>query len=372
MQKSPIENRQGAVLVLIAILLPVMLILSAIAINFAYMDLCQTELYTATDAATRAAGREFSISRSQTQAISKGKQLASLNKVAGVSLKLSDTDFTFGNSSRPSSNSRYSFDATSSVKNSVQLTGKRSQGTTDGPVPLFMPNLLGRNSVNMTETAISTSIEVDIALVLDRSGSMAYAVDEVANPMVPPYSAPLGWLFGAPAPPICRWRNLVTSVDVFLNEVANSPIDERVSLSTYNHLAATDVSMTSNYSQIALGLTPYTASLSMGATNIGGGIMEGIGALMYSPSSRPYAAKVILVLTDGIHNYGVDPVGSAYAAADSGITIFTVTFANEADIARMQQVASIGGGKHYHASSPAALSQAFQDIAHSLPTLLTK
>jgi Flp pilus assembly protein TadG len=45
-------SRRGAVLVLIAILLPVMLLLSAIAINYCYMDLCRTELYTAVDAAT--------------------------------------------------------------------------------------------------------------------------------------------------------------------------------------------------------------------------------------------------------------------------------------------------------------------------------
>lgn len=372
MAKKPTHRqRKGAVLVLVAILLPVMLILSAMAINFAYIDLCETELYTAADAGARAAGREFGVTRSQTNAVSRGKLVANLNKVSGNGLSLADSDFAFGRSTR-SGLGRYTFDPASTVKNAVQVTARRSQGALDGPISLMMPNIIGRSSVNITEVAISTSVEVDIALVLDRSGSMAYAVDEIANPLVKPNSAPLGWVFCDPAPPICRWRNLVAAVDAFLNEISSSPMDEQVSLSTYNHIALTDVSLTNNYALIDSGMVPYTNSLCMGATNIGGGIAEGIGSLIYSPSARPQAAKVIVVMTDGMHNWGSDPVGAAYWAAGSGITIFTVTFANEAEIWRMQEVAAIGGGKHYHANSASDLSAAFQDIARSLPTLLTK
>ncbi len=364
-------RRQGAVLVLVAILLPVMLILSAVAINYAYMDLCETELYTATDAAARAAGREFGVTRNATAAINRGKQLANLNQVSGDGLTLSDSDFEFGHSVR-SNAGRYTFDPNSTSKNAVQITAKRMQGSADGPISLIMPSVLGRNSFNISESAVSTSVEVDIALVLDRSGSMAYAVDEIADPAVKPASAPPGWTFCMAAPPVCRWRNLVAAVDVFLGEVSTSPMDEQVSLSTYNHLTGTDVNLTRNYAEVSAGLSPYTNSLCMGATNIGGGINEGIGSLFYSPTARPTAAKVIVVMTDGIHNWGSDPIGPAYWAAESGVTVFTVTFANEADITRMREVAAIGGGKHYHAASANDLTAAFQDIARSLPTLLTK
>lgn len=349
-----------------------MLILSAIAINFAYVDLCQTELYTATDAASRACGREFTVARSQSLAIARGKQVAELNKVAGNGLSLANSDFVFGQSVRANLNSRYAFNSSSTKKNSVQVTAHRQTGSLDGAVSLFMPNLLGRSTVDISQTAISTAIEVDIALILDRSGSMAYAVDEAANALVPPYSAPPGWVFCDPAPPICRWRNLETAVSVFLNEMTLSPLDELVSLSTYNHLAVTDISLTSDYALIAAGLTPYTNSFCVGATNIGGGINEGIGALTSSPAARQHAAKVIVLMTDGIHNTGTYPIDPAYYAASQGITVFTITFANEADIPLMQQVAAIGGGKHYHANSPADLIVAFQDIAKGLPTLLTK
>jgi hypothetical protein len=82
--------------------------------------------------------------------------------------------------------------------------------------------------------------------------------------------------------------------------------------------------------------------------------------------------KVIVVLTDGIHNIGYHPVGAAYDATDQGVMIFSITFSAEADQWLMQKVASIGGGTHFHANSPADLSTAFSEIAKRLPTLLTK
>ena len=51
--------RRGAVIVLMVLLLPVALLMSAIAINLAYIELARTEMIIATDAATRAGGREI-------------------------------------------------------------------------------------------------------------------------------------------------------------------------------------------------------------------------------------------------------------------------------------------------------------------------
>jgi hypothetical protein len=87
---------------------------------------------------------------------------------------------------------------------------------------------------------------------------------------------------------------------------------------------------------------------------------------------RPWASKVIVVMTDGIHNTGTDPLQAAQRAADAEIQVFAVTFSKEADQKRMQQVATIGHGKHYYAATGNDLKKVFQDIAGSLPTLLTQ
>lgn len=369
---SRIQPRRGATVVLVAIIIPVMLLLSAIAINLAYLDLCRTELYTATDAASRATGREFTVTQSQAQAMARGKQVALRNTVAGRGLGLRDSDFTFGLSTRANIASRYSFDPSAEKKNSVQILAKRDTSSLDGPIPLFLPSIVKSSSANISQTSTSTAVEVDIALVLDRSGSMAFAIDEAAVPFAVPYSAPPGWVFGDPAPPICRWRDLLLAVDTFLSVVENSALNEYVSLSSYNHLATTEVSLTDNYSSILPALQPYTKSFHAGATNIGGGINEGIGALLLSPMARPHAAKVIVVMTDGIHNTGIYPIGPAEAAANNGVLTFAITFSNEADQYLMQQVAARGGGRHFHANNAADLVNAFREIARGLPTLLTQ
>ena len=366
------EIRRGAIVVLVAIAIPLMLLLSAIAINLAYLDLCRTELYTASDAASRASGREFTVTQSQAQAIVRGKQVALLNTVAGTGLGLRDSDFTFGLSTRANTASRYSFDPSEPKKNSVRISAMRNSSSLDGPIALFLPSIVKSSNVNISQTSTSTAIEVDIALVLDRSGSMAFAIDEVAEPFAVPYSAPPGWEFGDPAPPICRWRDLQLAVNTFLSIVNSSALNEFVSLSSYSHVATTEVSLTTNYAAISAALQPYTDSFQAGATNIGGGINEGIGALFSSPLARPYAAKVIVVMTDGIHNAGTYPIGPAEAAAINGVLIFAITFSNEADQYLMQQVAARGGGRHFHANSAADLVNAFQEIARALPNLLTQ
>jgi hypothetical protein len=38
----------------------------------------------------------------------------------------------------------------------------------------------------------------------------------------------------------------------------------------------------------------------------------------------------------------------------------------------MQSVASVGGGKHYHAATASQLNQVFESIAKDLPILTTK
>jgi Flp pilus assembly protein TadG len=369
---EPAENRRGAIVVLVAIIVPVMLILSAIAINLAYLDLCRTELYTATDAATRATGREFTITQSQAQARNRGKQIARLNTVAGVGLGLRDSDFTFGGSTRAGATSKYHFDPAATKKNAVQIVASRDARSVDGAIPLFLPSIVGRDRADISQTSTSTAVAVDIALVLDRSGSMAFAIDEPALPTSVPYSAPPGWVFGDPAPPISRWRDLTGAVGVFLSEVQNSALNEMISISTYSNHARTEVSLTDDFGSILTALQPYTNSFQAGATNIGGGINEGIGALFRSPAARSHAAKVIVVMTDGIQNFGVHPLGPATNAANDGVSIFTITFSNEADRALMRQVAERGKGRHFHANSAADLVDAFRDIARGLPNLLTQ
>ena len=67
-------------------------------------------------------------------------------------------------------------------------------------------------------------------------------------------------------------------------------------------------------------------------------------------------------MTDGLHNTGPEPILAADAAAAEGITIYTITFGDEADLDRMKKVADKTGGRHYHAPTVTDLREAFIQV----------
>lgn len=370
-KRSRIFHRRGAVVPMLAIMLPVVVILAAMAINIAYLELNRTEMYIASDAVSRATGREFILSNDRASAKIKGRDAGSRNSIGGKPLRLADSDFVFGQAARSASGSRYLFSAGGSRANAVEVTARRTVGSLDGPLKLLMPGPLSMTSVNSSQTSRTNQIEIDVALVLDRSGSMAYASDEPAVYPPIPAAAPNGWLFDGPAPKPSRWRDAVAAVKVFLDDLEDSPITEIVSLTTYSSDATIDQDLTSDYASIQSALKGYTDYFESGATNIGGGITAGHFSFS-AATNRTFAAKVMIVLTDGIDTVGSNPTLAAMNASDQQIMIFTITFSDEADQATMQSVAQIGHGKHYHASNGANLKLVFQDIARQLPVLISR
>ena len=360
------SKRSGVMVALLAIVLPAMLMLAAFAINVAYMELTRTELQIATDAAARAAGRRLVLSGDKTAAINEGVDAASRNSVGGSSLALAGRNFDFGKCTRDGLSTRYDFVSTTGQANAVQVT-------TDRTVNLFFSRLTSVNDFSTNQRGISTQVELDMAIVVDRSGSMAYSVteDTPSTTFYPPYSAPPDWEFGDPAPPDCRWRDTLAAIQAFLDDMGWTPQDEKITVLTYASSSTTDVDFTTGYESVATAMDTYTQAFDSGATNIHAGITGGINALSTSTSARAWATKAIIVLTDGRQTAGSDPVYAAQSAASQGITVYTVTFSDEADQYKMQQVADAGYGKHFHANTPGDLVNAFREIAKQLPTLIT-
>lgn len=360
--------------VLLAICLPVMLTIAAFSINVAYMELTRTELQIATDSATRAAGRQLVLSGRESDAIAQGIDAASRNFVGGAPLNLVSSDFEFGESHRSGLSSRYSFVPSTGQVNAVRVTGRKSTGSASGNVQLFMSSYTNLVDFEPVQQGISTQVELDMAIVIDRSGSMAYGVNEstVGGAGAPPASAPAGWSYGDPAPPDSRWRDTVAAVEAFLVEMNATPQNENITVVTYANDAAVEVDFTMNYNDFHSALDVYTQSFPSGATNIAGGITSGTNALANSGNSRLWAAKAIIVLTDGHQTAGSDPAIAATQAAAQGVAVYTVTFSNEADQTKMAEVASEGAGLHFHAETPEDLVEVFREIAKNLPTLLTK
>lgn len=359
-------------MMLIAVLLPAIFALSALAINVAHMEAANTEIQIAVDAAARAAGRTFAVTGNRAQALAAAQEAATRNPVGNFVVPITAADLQFGNSDRDGEASSYTFSPVANGGNAVRITTTSlNSGSSPGIPPLF-PFFRNTFTVRPLRTATSTQSVIDVVLVVDRSGSMAYASSEQAVYPPVPASAPPGWDFGDPVPANARWLDLIAAVRTFTNELRQSPQEELLALSLYNHETTTPQTLTKDYALVIDRLNDVSLNFVAGGTAIGNGIFEGINAVNDPALSRSYAAKVLIVMTDGVQNFGSSPTGAAGSAARAGATVFTITFSDEAQQASMETVADIGGGQHFHATDATQLSNAFREIANQLPTLLTE
>jgi Ca-activated chloride channel family protein len=364
-------SRVGAAIILMVVMLVALLTLAGYAINLAHIQLVRTEMQVATDASARAASKIFADTGDMALALNAAQSLANRNLVDAEPLKLSATDFRFGTSIRKSTPDRYHFNTGGTSPNAIHLTVEKSANTPSGPVKLPFP-VFGIDSIEkVVAEAIVTQVDVDIALVVDRSGSMAYAANELAAHPPNPTAAPIGWEFGDQVPSPSRWLDTVNAVGDFLKELDRSPQNEHVSLVTYNENATVDQDLTTNYSQIMRHLSSYSRNFDSGGTNISAGMEQASSMLARSSNGRPWASKVIIVMTDGLQTEGSNPVSTARSVAKDGVMIFTITFAAEANQHDMRRVATEGGGRHYHATDGEMLANVFRDIARNLPALIS-
>ena len=359
--------RRGAMTPFLMIMLPVLLLLSAFAINLAYLQLTKTELKVATDLSTRAAGRTYALSSDPSVALAKANELGQLNQVDGKPMQFAMQDLQIGNSVRTALNRRYDF-TPAAQGNSVQLTGRKSNSAPAGPVRGFLASLVGASTFDLTESSVSTQTEVDVVLVFDTSGSMAYSDDEVA--VFPPGpKSKAKWKFGDAAPPNARWFDAVRAAGIFLTELSGSPQNEQVALVTYADGATLEAALTSDYNKLTPALNSHSKRMKGGGTNIAGGIDMAQVALK---SSRDFSGRAVIVLTDGRKTVGGSPLTAASKLADKGVLVFTVTFSDEADKNLMKKVAERGNGKHFHASNGDELANVFAEIGRQLPNLITR
>ncbi len=326
-------------LILIAVTIPLIVIMAAFAIDTAWMQLVRTELRTATDAASRAGAKALSLQQTEAAARAAAIDAASRNRVAGTPLQLLNSEIEVGQASQSSRNSRFVFSTGGNIKNAVRVNGNRTAGSAGGPVDLFLGRVMGVNSFEPTQTATSTQLDRDICLVLDRSGSMRGQ----------------------------KIRDLKRAVNAFLDSLQSTLPEEQVSLVSYSTSSRLDERLTNNYASIRSAANSFNAA---GFTAIGLALQDGLRA-MNDGRRRPFAVPIIVLMTDGRHNTGIEPIIPAGTAAGQDITVHTITFGGNADFRRMRDVASATGGQHFHAPNAAALERIFREIASTLPVLIT-
>jgi len=369
------NRRRGAMMVLIAVCLPLCIIMAAFAVDVAWMQLVRTELRTATDSAARAGAKELSLAQNENAARQRAKQAASRNQVAGAPLQLANNDIVIGSSTQASPTSKFIFVKDSAKPNAVRVFGRRTNTSLSGPVDMLFAGALGVDEFEPEHVATSTQLDRDICLVVDRSGSMMWKL--TGGSSLPKGSSECG----KPHPTLSRWGALATALEVFLQELDTTRQTENVALVSYSSnttecgntykISTIDTDLSPNYSPVRTKMTEMSNKPVKGNTAISAGIDNGIKVLTGS-KARPFAVKTMVLMTDGIHNTGAEPILSAQNAAKKDIVIHTVTFSADADVKRMKAVAAATGGLHFHADDEDQLVSVFKKIAATLPVMLTE
>jgi Ca-activated chloride channel family protein len=139
----------------------------------------------------------------------------------------------------------------------------------------------------------------------------------------------------------------------------------------------------------AIGEGIVTALDTIAEVNQGAG--AGAGAMDTPTAEGNYQPDIIVLLTDGMYNAGIDPLEAAQQALDSGVRVYTIGYGTKAgvlggnimgrnrmgrnnnfgrgfgiDEASLEAIASTTGGEYYTASSAGEL----QEVFDSLPTVL--
>ncbi|HEY5312358.1 MAG TPA: pilus assembly protein TadG-related protein, partial [Pirellulales bacterium] len=319
-----LRPRRGAIAVLVALAIPVLLILSAFAMNVAYMQMVREQLRVTCDASAKAALVNYGTYNSQSTAISNAQTVANLNLVAGSPLAISTGDVVFGNATQGGSGV-YAFTAGGTPVNAVQLTGTVKPS-------LFMTAFLPITKFQTTQVSTATRVAHDICLVLDRSASMAFdlssneyeyptylATPAAPTPVASSGSNALALYFTPPSSyssTPSRWYELNAAVTSFISTLTSRNLDVHVALVTYAETyslgtysateASTDQTLTASYSSLvptALNNYGYNANSGAGSPLLGGtNISAGMAlaqAELTSSRARTIADRTIILITDG-------------------------------------------------------------------------
>jgi len=254
--------------------------------------------------------------------------IAVLMAATGAAMAYSSKASGVFSSNRPPGSSRHHAATSGILTISGHLIQDKVLQGSDGTI--------GLNLILQAEDApATTSAEarnVDLVIVLDRSGSM-------------------------------KGRKIIDARQAILRLLSDLTSQDRLALVTY-----------SDGVQIACGLLNVTRSNRQrmeaavsgvrvgGGTNLGAGLQAGID-LLGSSNRSTRAAKVILI-SDGLANKGITDVAAlskmAAAAVEGEFAVSTVGLGAEFNEYLMTAIADQGTGSYYYLENPAAFAEVFQ------------
>lgn len=226
------------------------------------------------------------------------------------------------------------------------------------PLALFAAGLVflvvaaARPQTGMSESRVETE-GVDIVLVVDTSTSMR--ADDFSTATK-------------------RMDRLDAAKSVLAQFIQARP-DDRLGIVAFAAMPYTIAPLTTDHAWLLLQLDRLQTGMLEDATAIGDAIASGVNRLRDSKAK----SKVVILLTDGIHNAGrLTPPDAAQAAAALGIKVYTIGAGadqprgggifgfmqggGEIDEATLKKIAEITKAQYFRATDLKSLEQTYQQI----------
>ncbi|NLW50482.1 MAG: VWA domain-containing protein [Candidatus Brocadiaceae bacterium] len=170
------ERRGGQVLVLFAVVIMLLAAICVLTIDVGRLFTCKAQLQSAVDAAALAGASQLLgivTEDEKALALAEATALAHANTVDGEHLSLGTEDIEFGHYD-PATHA-FIPEAQSGIVDSVRVTGRRTDASPDGPVPLSFGPVFGWEDAQIADVvSVGTKPRRYVVFTLDRSGSMCF------------------------------------------------------------------------------------------------------------------------------------------------------------------------------------------------------
>jgi Mg-chelatase subunit ChlD len=95
-------------------------------------------------------------------------------------------------------------------------------------------------------------------------------------------------------------------------------------------------------------------------TDIGGGLQTSLN--MITGQGDAVSNEVVILLSDGQHNTGTNPISVIPALKARGVVVYTIGLGSDADASLMSQIANETGGNYFYAADASSLVSHFNSI----------
>jgi uncharacterized protein YegL len=186
--------------------------------------------------------------------------------------------------------------------------------------------------------ATATLAPLNVALVLDRSGSMS----------------------GDP------FRNMVGAAETFVNQLRDG---DRVSVIAFSDGVYEGVPpVVIDPSTRNLAIAGIRSLRDGGGTNFSGGLLAGLAEVF--SAFQTWQVNQVILFSDGQPNIGITSASElariAERAAEHGVSVTTIGFGMDHDELLMQGIADASGGYYYYVDKPGDFAQIFQREAGAI------